>query len=90
MGYFSCVHHTGQVANINHVSEVEIAVPTTAGDSMLHFHVTGAHAIPEESEKSYWRRALQNLKKNTTPLFYSELNPILQPCTLRSMRFDLN
>jgi hypothetical protein len=74
IGYLTYVHYAEQVANTKHVNEVEIAVPTTAGDSMLHFHVTGAHAIPDECEKPYWRRVLQSLKKNTTPLFYSELN----------------
>jgi len=32
--------------------EVEIAVPTSVGDSMLHFHVTGALATPDDFEKS--------------------------------------
>jgi len=41
---------------------------------MLHFHVTGAHAISDESEKSYWRRVLQNFKKNTTPRLNSQLS----------------
>ncbi|MNB98759.1 hypothetical protein D3C75_460170 [compost metagenome] len=41
---------------------------------MLHFHVAGALAIPDEFEKPYWRRVLQSLKKNTTPLYYSELD----------------
>lgn len=68
------MHHAEQVANTKHLNEVEIAVPTTVGDGMLHFHVTGALAIPDEIEKPYWRRVLQSLKKNTTPLFYSELD----------------
>ena len=90
MGYLTYVHHAEQVANTKRVNEVEIAVPTTVGDSMLHSHVTGAHAIPDESENPYWRRVLQSLKKNTTPLFIPSYIRNLQPCTLRPTRFDLN